>query len=430
MIEELRIEALAYGGSGVGRHDGKAVFVPFAAPGDLVRCRIVRGKKRYAEAELLQILSPAASRREPPCPVFGRCGGCQWQHLPYEEQCRWKERIFADTLVRQAGTDGALVRPLVPAPDEWGYRSRVQFKCRRTENGFVMGFYRRGSHFVIDVEHCPITAPLLNDALKLFRAWLPECPCPERIPQVDMAVDDEGKVRIVVHGIGEEVDALRDYLAPLAEGAALSLFIQSGRKETLEPVRGKEDLHIRPGGEGSLRLAYGPGGFAQVNLEQNRRLVEEVVAAARLSGKERVLDLFCGMGNFSLPLAKHAGEVVGVEDYGPSIVKARENARQNGLENARFHARPAEGAAVELAGREGFDVVLLDPPRAGAYGVMKDLLTIRPERILYVSCDPPTLARDLKPLLHGGYDLVWSRPFDLFPQTCHTESVTLLERRG
>lgn len=430
MIEELHIEALAYGGNGVGRHDGKAVFVPFAAPGDRVRCRVVRDKKRYAEAELLQILTPAPTRRETPCPVYGRCGGCQWQHLAYDEQCRWKERIFADTLHRQGGAGGALVRPLVPAPDEWGYRSRVQFKCRLTESGFVMGFYRRGSHFVIDVEHCPITATPLNDALRLFRGWLADSPCPERIPQVDMAVDDEGKIRIIVHLIGEEADALRTYLAPLAEAAGFSLFLQAGRKETLESLCGEEDLHIRPNGEGALRLAYGPGGFAQINLEQNRRLVEEVVAAARLSGKERVLDLFCGMGNFSLPLAQQAGEIIGVEDYEPSIVKARENARLNGLENTRFLARPAEGAAVDLAGAEGYDVVLLDPPRAGAYGVMKDLLSVRPARILYVSCDPPTLARDLKPLLHGGYELVWSRPLDLFPQTYHTESMTLLERRG
>jgi 23S rRNA (uracil1939-C5)-methyltransferase len=429
MIWDLRIDALAYGGSGVGRHAGKAVFVPFTAPGDLIRCRIVREKKRFAEGELLELIEPSAERREPPCPVFGACGGCQWQHLTYETQIRWKEEIFADTLRRQGGAEGDFPRHLVPSSDEWNYRSRVQFKCRQTVDGFVMGFYRRGSHYVVDVENCPITAAPLNEALRLFRRWLPQSPCPERIPQVDMAVDDENRIRIVVHVLGSDYAALRDFLAPLAEDAGFALFFQAGRKDTLVPVTGDEDLHIRPVHGADLRLAYGPGGFAQVNLEQNRHLVEGVIAAAGLTGEEKVLDLFCGMGNFSLPLARKAKEVVGVEDFEPSIEKARENARKNGVRNASFHPRTAEGAANDLAGPGEFDLVLLDPPRTGAYEVVKDLLSVRPPKIIYVSCDPPTLARDLKPLLHGGYRLVFATPFDLFPQTCHTESLSFLTRR-
>jgi 23S rRNA (uracil1939-C5)-methyltransferase len=157
--------------------------------------------------------------------------------------------------------------------------------------------------------------------------------------------------------------------------------------------------------------------------------VEGVIAAADLTGEERVLDLFCGMGNFSLPLAQKAKEVIGVEDFEPAIEKARDNARENGLSNTSFHARTAEGAAGELAGGMGLDLVLLDPPRTGAYEVVRDLLSVRPAKIIYVSCDPPTLARDLKPLLHGGYRLIFSTPFDLFPQTHHTESLSLLIRQ-
>jgi len=244
-----------------------------------------------------------------------------------------------------------------------------------------------------------------------------------------MAVDDENRIRIVVHVLGSDYAALRDFLAPLAEDAGFALFFQAGRKDTLVPVTGDEDLHIRPVHGADLRLAYGPGGFAQVNLEQNRHLVEGVIAAAGLTGEEKVLDLFCGMGNFSLPLARKAKEVVGVEDFEPSIEKARENARKNGVRNASFHARTAEGATNDLAGPGEFDLVLLDPPRTGAYEVVKDLLSVRPPKIIYVSCDPPTLARDLKPLLHGGYRLVFATPFDLFPQTCHTESLSFLTRR-
>lgn len=422
----LRIDALAYGGSGVGRLDGKAVFVPLTAPGDRIRCRIVQDRKRYAEAELVEVLEPAPQRRAAPCPVFGDCGGCQWQHLPYAEQCRWKERIFAETLQRQAKIDASVLRPLVPAPDEWGYRSRVQFKCRQTEAGFVMGFYRRGSHYVIDVAFCPIADSRLNGVLALFRRWLPDSPLAHLVPQVDMELDDEGRVRVTVHALGAEAAALAAYLRPLAEEAGISLFMQSGRKETLVRVCGEEDLHILPLGAGSLRLAYGAGGFAQVNLEQNRQLVREVRSAAALTGRERVLDLFCGMGNFSLPLALQAGEVVGVENYAPAIERAGFNARANALANARFRALPAEEAIRGVAAVERFDLLVLDPPRTGAYEVVRELARLRPRRIIYVSCDPPTLARDLLPLLHGGYEVVSSRPFDLFPQTYHTESVTVL----
>jgi 23S rRNA (uracil1939-C5)-methyltransferase len=426
MSERLCIDALAYGGSGVGRLDGKAVFVPLTAPGDQIRCRIVQDRKRYAEAEMIELLEAAPQRRVPPCPVFGDCGGCQWQHLPYGEQCRWKERIFAETLQRQARIEASVLRPLVPAPDEWGYRSRVQFKCRQTEGGFVMGFYRRGTHYVIDVASCPIAAPRLNEVLALFRRWLPESSCPQLVPQADMEVDDEGRVRVTVHALGPAGPALAEYLRPLAEQAGISLYMQFGRKETLLQVCGEEALHILPLGAGSLRLAYGAGGFAQINLEQNRQLVREVCSAAALTGREKVLDLFCGMGNFSLPLALQAGEVVGIENYAPAIRQAELNARANGLSHTRFQSRPAEAAIRDVTAAKAFDLVVLDPPRTGAYEVVRELVRLRPPRIIYVSCDPPTLARDLVPLLHGGYEVVSSRPFDLFPQTYHSESVTVL----
>lgn len=429
MMQALSIEALAFGGNGVGRVDGKVIFLPFTAPGDVVDYRIVRDRKRFAEGELLRVRVPAHDRRAPRCPVFGECGGCQWQHLSYEAQCRWKERIFGDFLQRQCGLPGESQRPLVPSTREWGYRSRVQFKCRQTAKGFVMGYYRRGSHFVVDVSHCPIAHPRLNEVLGFFRRHLPASPFPERIPQVDLAVDDFGNVRAEVHFIGTDFEGLLTPLARMAEEGGFSVYLQTGRKETLKRVYGEEDL-ILAVDEPPLQLAFGPGGFAQVNLEQNRALVAEVAETIPLTGRERVLDLFCGMGNFSLPLARRAAEVVGVEDYLPSIEKARHNGRVNGLSNATFFARPAQGAVIDLGEGSGFDLVVLDPPRSGAYPVAKDLATAGPRRILYISCDPSTLARDLKPLLHGGYSLIWSRPFDLFPQTHHIESLTLLERCG
>ena len=425
MIVELAIETLVYGGAGLGRHDGKAVFVPGTSPGDVVRCRLVREKERHAHGELLEVLSPSPQRRKPPCPVFGRCGGCQWQHLPYPEQKSWKERIFAEVLehARVLPPEGTL--PLVAAPDEWSYRSRAQFKCHQTGGGFVMGFYRGGSHFVIDITHCPILEPCLNEALARFRSWLAASPAPDRVPRVDVGVGDDGGVRAVVHVLGDAA-ALGVYLKPLTAAAGYAVFFQQGRKGSLQQLIGPSELELRVD-DPPLALGYGPGGFAQVNLAQNRALVAVVAAVAEELRPRRVLDLYCGMGNFSLPLARRSGAVVGVEEYAPAIDSARSNALRNGVTNASFYARPAEGAAREFASAP-IDLVVIDPPRTGAYALVGELIDAKPAHILYISCDPPTLARDLVPLCHGGYRPLWSRPFDLFPQTYHTESVTLLAR--
>ncbi len=427
IIEELVIESLAYGGHGIGHHAGKVVFVPFSAPGDRVRCRVQREKIRYAEAAVEEILSFAPERRTPPCPAFGDCGGCQWQHLPYTVQLSWKSRIFQSILERQAGIDPSLVLPIVGAPQEWGYRSRAQLKIRRTDRGLAIGFYRRGSHFVVDVAACPILHPRLNKTLAIFRPWLEQAPDSDRCPQLDLETGDDGRVRAVLHYIGGRPGEIAKYLLPRVAEADISLFLQSGRKNSLVQVTGTKDLTIRVG-DPSLDLRYGPGGFAQINLDQNRAMVGEALALFPEPGQQRILDLFCGMGNFSLPLARRIGHVVGVENYEPAIAKARQNAVANGIDNAEFHALPAAGATSRFSKKGQFDLILLDPPRSGAYDVSRELVASGAERILYVSCDPPTLARDLLPLIHGGYRVVWSRPFDLFPQTHHTESMTLLSR--
>lgn len=427
MIASLGIDSLAFGGNGVGRLDGKAIFVPYAAPGDRLDCRIVRDKGRWAEAEIVNVRAPAPERIVPPCPVFGRCGGCQWQFLPYPLQAQWKERIFTDLLVRQAGVAAAAILPIVPAPVSYGYRSRVQFKCINTPAGFTLGFYRRGSHYVEGISACPLAAAGINALLPQLQLTIAGSSVASAIPQIDAGIDDRGRVRLVVHTLPAAREAAAELLQPLAVKEDFALFIQSGRKDGLMHVCGEEDLVIRCDTP-PLELAYAAGGFAQVNLDQNRALVAAVLAAANLRGGERLLDLYCGMGNFSLPLARRCAEVVGVEDYAPAIAQAKVNARKNGLGNTRFLARPAAGALTALSSGSGFDLVLLDPPREGAHEVCRELLASRVSRILYVSCDPATLARDLKALVQQGYRLASSRPFDFFPQTHHIESLSVLER--
>jgi 23S rRNA (uracil1939-C5)-methyltransferase len=426
-IDDLLIESLAYGGSGIGHHDGKVVFVPLTAPGDRVRCRISRQKKRFVEAQVEHLLGPSDARISPACPVFGKCGGCQWQHLPYSEQCVWKERIFKDFLVRKLGVAPESVLPIVPSPQQWGYRSRVQFKCVNTSNGFQVGFYRRSSHHVIPVPNCPIVHPAINHAKDLICTWISNTKWAKRVPQIDLAVDDQDRVRAVIHSLASNVDDFVDHLCQQAAGSGLAVFVQPDRKVAPLHVCGPLELIVEVDTP-VLRLGYGPGGFAQINLPQNRAMIREVVGALISDPPSRVLDLFCGMGNFSLPVARLAQELIGVEAYPQSIEMARLNARLNEVVNVDFIAREAFGAATLYGSDLPLDLVMLDPPRSGAYDVVRELVTVRPAKIVYVSCDPPTLVRDLQILLTSGYRLIWSRPFDLFPQTHHTESITLLER--
>ncbi len=427
IIDDLHIESLVYGGNGLGYHDGKVIFVPQTAPGDRVSCRVIKSKKRFAEARLEKVLQPSEKRCPPACPVFGQCGGCQWQHLPYEVQSAWKDKIFSDLLHRQTGVARERIRPLVAASEPWNYRSRAQLKLQVTGQQLVMGFYRRGSHVVVDHQQCPILHPSLNQAARVFREALNGFRHSRRMIQLDLGMGDDGQVRAVLHYLGTDGAAIADFLRPRVSAAGIALYLQGGRTGQLQPVCGEEDLCIHVG-QPPLTLAYGPGGFAQVNLEQNRAMTEAVVNAVQQSGAKRVLDLYCGMGNLSLAIARFVDQVTGVEDFAPAITKAQANAQRNGIDNAVFHHHSAEGAASQLSRDSGFDLIMLDPPRSGASGVVKELQVLRPRHILYVSCEPPTLTRDLKPLLEDGYSLEWSQPFDFFPQTHHIESVSLLRR--
>ncbi|MEZ4485386.1 MAG: TRAM domain-containing protein [Syntrophotaleaceae bacterium] len=270
IIDELLIESLAYGGNGLGRHDGKVIFVAGTAPGDRVRCRVTKEKKRFAEAQLIELLQPAAERCAADCPVFGQCGGCQWQHLPYQEQCTWKERIFSDLLLRQTGVAPTCLLPLVAAPNPWHYRSRAQLKLRMVKGKLAMGFYRRGSHHIIDHHHCAILHPLLNDASRLFRRWLGDYPYANRLTQLDLGVGDDGQVRAVLHCLDRESDELKNFLRPQVAAVGIALLVQSERANTLELVWGEKMLHISVG-EPALQLAYSPKGFAQATWNKTER---------------------------------------------------------------------------------------------------------------------------------------------------------------
>ncbi len=426
-VIELKIDALTYGGRGVGRYDGKAVFVPAVIPGEHVLCRIVREKKRYCEAELIEVLQASADRRNPTCRYFPACGGCQWQHLPYPLQLFWKEKIFADTLVRSVGCDASLVLPIIAAPDESGYRCRAQIKCRMTSQGMVAGFYQPGSHTIVDTDICPVLDPVIPPLLQRFRLSIDNFSQADKIHQLDICADSAGRASLTVHFSGTDSVGLRTALKAFFSEGELTIQIETGDAKTTTVSQGPLQS-IAPEEDNVLQLGFPPGGFIQINLQQNKRLVSEVLKGAIQSGRERVLDLYAGIGNFSLPLARNCVEVVGVEEYKPGVQAAIQNVLSHKLDNVSFIAGRSERVITRLVDGERIDTVVLDPPRSGAAPVIKYLLQLQPERIVYVSCDPSTLARDLLLLKNGGYQLLSARPIDMFPQTWHIEGIAVLVR--
>ncbi len=427
-IVDLAIDRLAYGGRGVGRVDGMAVFVADTAPGDRVLAQIRRQKKRFAEAELLKVLAPGAGRREPPCPVADRCGGCQWQHLTYSAQCRAKEEIFRDQLQRQAGIEPEVVQPLVPSMEEFAYRSRTQIKAR-WDRRLAFGFYATGSHDLVIFDQCPILVAALDGALPHIKQALSDWPGAHRIVGMDLNSGDDSALRALIHlqsaPLPEEISSLERVWEP--ELGALFLLPRGGEEPI--PVCGDPWLKIHPLVDEGLELLYGPGGFAQIHLRQNQRLVQELLdTVGPLAGKD-VLDLYCGMGNFSLPMASRGARVTGVELSEKAIEQARMNGLNNGLTCAKFMAQDVGQWLKAEGARRKFDLVVLDPPRCGAEEAVDPLLSMGPVHIAYISCDLATLTRDLKRFCASGYRVVSSRAFDLCPQTYHIESLTLLQKK-
>jgi 23S rRNA (uracil1939-C5)-methyltransferase len=432
--QQISIERLAFGGNGVGRIDGKVCFVPFSAPGDRLSVAVTATHRSYLEAEILEILEPSTVRINPPCPVFGHCGGCSWQHVSYKAQCDAKRDILAENLRRLAHIEEPPVEDTIPSASQYGYRARAQFKLYHSVDGLKVGFYRRGSRLVIDLPHgCPVVMPVLNEAMSRIAAVLVSLPDIRRVPQVSLEAGEEG-VGAIVHYIGDQPGQLIRHLEKARAELSLSgLFIQSGRKSSLKTVFGEEKLsYLVPGGldgKQPMALQYGIGGFSQVNRQQNMAMVDLARGMLNLKSTERLLDLYCGNGNLSLPLSGQVKEVLGIEEYPPSIASAVDNCRQVRVNNSTFRCAEAVAEMGRLAAEgERFDAVLLDPPRAGGFEAVRMLGSLAPSRVVYVSCDPATLARDLEVLAEEGFRLERAVPIDMFPQTSHLETVALLAR--
>ena len=443
----ITIDDLGNNGEGIGHVDGYALFVKGALPGEVVKVSMMKCNKNYGFAQLLEIVEPSPERVTPVCPAAGKCGGCTLQHLSYEGQLVYKDKKVKDCLTRIGGVDLSQVewQPIQGMTGEyetpWHYRNKAQFPIRRDDYGkAVMGFFAGRSHRLIPMDCCEIQDERINQTAEVVLDFLNE----RRVPAYDEA-SHTGLVRHLFIRVGKHTGQIMVCLvlngSSLPEADKLveklliipgmtSIFVNINTEKTnvilgkkMKLLWGKEFIEDQIG---DISYEISPQSFYQVNPIQTEKLYQSALDFAELTGEESVWDLYCGIGTISLFLARKAKEVYGVEIVPQAIDNARINARKNGIQNVHFSC----GAAEDVAQEQGVDVIVVDPPRKGCDSKLLDtMVTMAPKKIVYVSCDPATLARDVKILSDKGYQVKKVRVTDMFPMGGHVETVVLLSQQ-
>ncbi len=385
---DVVIESLTNEGSGVARVDGWVVFVPFALPGERVRCRVFRNHKNYSQADMVAVLEPSPERVEANCALFGTCGGCQYQHLSYDSQLEWKRRQVQELLHHMARMDHPVL-PVIASPQQYGYRSKITPHFHKPKGGEIgeIGFLRVGTrHAMVDVPHCPIAMPQLNERLAVVR------------------------------------EEARQNSAGFKNGSTILMRAADNGVLTRPDELAQEKV-------GDIRFEFQAGDFFQNNPFILPAFVDYAIAEARSSGARYLLDAYCGSGLFGISAARYFNEVVGVEVSESAVKKASHNAELNGFSNCRFLAADARHIFAEMPHPGPETVVIIDPPRAGSSPeFLQQLFAYDPVAVVYISCNPATQMRDLVLFTEAGFVLEKVQPFDLFPQTKHLECVMTLKR--
>jgi 23S rRNA (uracil1939-C5)-methyltransferase len=422
------IESLDREGRGVAHVDGKAIFVDGALPGERVEYAVRRQKASYELATVTRVVRPSATRVAPRCPYFGTCGGCAMQHVEPQAQVAAKQRVLEDALwhIGKVRAD-TLLAPIHGPP--WGYRHRARFSARFVpkKGGALIGFRERRSAYVADMASCEVLPPSVSALIAPLRELVGALSIRERMPQIEVAVGD-GLVVLVFRILNPLTVADESLLRGFAERHGVQLWLQPAGPDSARPFHPLDAPPLYYSlSEFGVRIAFLPTDFTQVNHAVNEMLVRRAVRLLAPRPGERVLDLFCGLGNFSLPLAASGAEVIGLEGNRGLVERARQNALANALV-AQFESADLfdEAACARLP---PCHAMLVDPPREGAIEVVKAIGEGGPDRVVYVSCDPATLARDAGVLVHlKGYRLAAAGVANMFPHTAHVESIALFER--
>ncbi len=403
-------------GQGVARHNGKALFIAGLLPNERAEVTLTEDKSKYSRGQVKRRLNDSPERVTPRCPHFGVCGGCQQQHASVALQQSSKSTALARLMKHDVNE--------IIAGQPWGYRRRARLSLSyepKTQK-LAMGFRKAASNDIVDVKQCPVLAPHLEALLPHLRNCLSDLQGVRALGHVELVLADNGPLMVLRHTAPLSAQD-REKLERFSHSHELTLFL-APQSEILERVSGDAPWYLSDG----LRLTFSPRDFIQVNDGVNQQMVAKAIEWLDVQPDDRVLDLFCGMGNFTLPLAQRAASVVGVEGVNALVEKGQQNARHNTLENVTFfHENLEEDVTQQPWAKHGFDKILLDPARAGASGVMQHIIKLAPKRVVYVSCNPATLARDSEALLSAGYQIQRLAMLDMFPHTGHLESMVLFQ---
>ena len=427
---ETVIDDLSHDGRGVAHVEGKTVFVADALPGERVRARLIRKHRHFDEARVEAILTASPDRVESRCPHFGVCGGCALQHLAPAAQIMAKQNVLAQNFARIGHVRPARwLEPLTA--DVWGYRRRARLSVKHVakKGKVLVGFRERDPRFVADLAHCDVLDPSLGDKLEALGALLNDMQGAASIPQIEFSAGDTSRVLVFRH-LQPLSGSDRDKLAAFGREHDFAVLLQPGGADSVHPLDGDgpELFYTLPGY--GLKLAFAPLDFVQVNARINQRMIEHALDLLRPGPDDRVLDLFCGLGNFSLPIARRAAHVCGVEGDPGLVGRARANAAANGIGNTEFHVGDLAGEVRGSAwARADWNLMLLDPPRSGAQALLEQLPGKSVRRVVYVSCHPASLARDAGMLASAhGFRLEAAGVMDMFPHTAHVESIAVFDR--
>ncbi len=423
----VTIERMTHEGRGIAAIDGKQLLIDGAITGEVVRFAYTACRRSRDEGRVVEVVTASPYRVPPPCPHFDRCGGCSLQHVDSGHQIELKQEQLLDSLRRLGHvTPEEILPPIHDQP--FGYRSKARLGVRDViaKGRVLVGFRERSSPYIAEMDRCLILDPLVGERLLDLSQAIGELSVRKQVAQLEVAIGDQGEVIIVRH-LAPLSEADREHLLALGIDLGLTILLQPAGPESIAPLSGEmpELSYSLP--DYALEMRFAPNQFTQVNRNVNRLMVERAMAQLKPQPGERILDLFCGIGNFTLPIARCGAAVVGIEGSAALVAHAASNAELNRVDNATFHQADL---TLDPTGKEwlagGFDKVLIDPPRSGAAEVIPHIATIAPQTILYISCNPATLARDAGLLVNEhGYRLVAAGVIDMFPHTAHVESMAL-----
>lgn len=428
---KVTIESLAHDGRGVAHVDGKVIFIDEALPGEELEFIYTDSRKDYAEGRVETLFTRAPERVDAKCEHFGKCGGCSFQHVEDAAQISFKQALLVDQFQRI----GKVTIPEIWEPltgQHWGYRqkARMGVKYVAKKGRVLVGFRERRNQFLAEIESCKVMNPIVGEKLMALSEMIGKLTIKDKIPQIEVAIGDKDCVlafRVLEPATAEDKEIMRSF----GHEHKLSLCLQSKGPDTIVPIEGEPEVmltYFLP--DQGVHCRFKPAMFTQVNYEINRKMISRVMQAMDFNENDRVLDLFCGLGNFTLPIATKAGHVVGVEGDQPLVNHAKDNAQLNNLTNVEFFAADlSKDVSSQAWAQQSYNKVMLDPSRAGAADVLPNLKKWHPELIMYVSCNPSTLARDAGILVNDmGYTLVKAGVMDMFPQTGHVESIALFRK--